>query len=214
MKSFLHILLVAASPARRLWLSDLVRASFTREAVKVVTSAGLSREILGQAAAHILLVDVVAPAAAASMVEVLRDSPGAVGSVALLDDPDPRWVGSALEAGVNAIIPRDTNPEDLHLAIGAAEAGLVLLHPSSVRNLAARRLQPPAFDHDVEQLTAREREVLRLISEGLGNKEIAARLAISEHTAKFHISSILGKLSVASRTEAVSQGIKKGLIPI
>jgi NarL family two-component system response regulator YdfI len=214
MKNFLPILLVAASPARRLWLSDLVRTSFTREAVKVVTSAELSSEILRQAATDILVVDVVAPAAAASLIEVLRDSPGAVGSVVLLDDPDPRWVGSALEAGVNAIIPRDTNPEDLHLAIGAAEAGLVLLHPSSVRNLAARRLQPPPFDHDVEQLTAREREVLRLISEGLGNKEIAARLAISEHTAKFHISSILGKLSVASRTEAVSQGIKKGLIPI
>jgi DNA-binding NarL/FixJ family response regulator len=56
--------------------------------------------------------------------------------------------------------------------------------------------------------------VLRLISEGLGNKEIAARLEISEHTAKFHISSILGKLGVSSRTEAVSNGIRKGLIPI
>ncbi len=66
----------------------------------------------------------------------------------------------------------------------------------------------------MDELTAREREVLRLLGDGLGNKEIAARLAISEHTAKFHISSILGKLSVASRTEAVSQGIKMGLIPI
>jgi len=66
----------------------------------------------------------------------------------------------------------------------------------------------------VEELTARERQVLRLLGDGLGNKEIAARLAISEHTAKFHISSILGKLSAASRTEAVSQGIRRGLIPI
>ena len=65
-----------------------------------------------------------------------------------------------------------------------------------------------------EDLTARESEVLRLVSMGLGNKEIAARLAISEHTAKFHISSILGKLHAASRTEAVSLGIRKGLIPI
>jgi two-component system, NarL family, response regulator YdfI len=214
MKHPLHILLVAASPVRRAWLTDLVRTSFTRQAVQVVASAGLSRGNLRQASADVLLADLETPAAAASMVEVLRDSPGAAGSVALLDDPDPRWIGSALEAGINAIIFRETNSEELHLAIGAAEAGLVLLHPSSVRNLAARRLQPPAFDHDAEQLTAREREVLGLISEGLGNKEIAARLAISEHTAKFHISSILGKLSVASRTEAVSQGIKRGLIPI
>ena len=214
MKNQLHILLVAASPARRSWLSDLVRTSFPRESVKVVTRVEVSRGILRHEAADVLLADLATPAAAASMVEVLRNSPGAAGSVALLDDPDPRWVGSALEAGVNAIISRDLNSEELQLAIGAAEAGLVLLQPSSARNLTARRLQPPGFDRDVEQLTAREREVLRLISEGLGNKEIAARLAISEHTAKFHISSILGKLSVASRTEAVSQGIKRGLIPI
>jgi DNA-binding NarL/FixJ family response regulator len=66
----------------------------------------------------------------------------------------------------------------------------------------------------IEDLTAREFEVLRLVSMGLGNKEIAARLAISEHTAKFHISSILSKLHAASRTEAVSLGIRRGLIPI
>ena len=66
----------------------------------------------------------------------------------------------------------------------------------------------------IEDLTARESEVLRLVSMGLGNKEIAIRLAISEHTAKFHISSILSKLHAGSRTEAVSLGIRKGLIPI
>jgi DNA-binding NarL/FixJ family response regulator len=66
----------------------------------------------------------------------------------------------------------------------------------------------------VEQLTAREREVLAFMSDGLGNKEIAARLGISEHTVKFHTSSILGKLSVASRTEAVTQGIRRGLIAL
>jgi DNA-binding NarL/FixJ family response regulator len=65
-----------------------------------------------------------------------------------------------------------------------------------------------------EELTARESEVLRLVSMGLGNKEVAGRLAISEHTVKFHISSILGKLHAGSRTEAVSLGIRRGLIPI
>jgi DNA-binding NarL/FixJ family response regulator len=70
------------------------------------------------------------------------------------------------------------------------------------------------MDGFVEDLTTRESEVLRLVSMGLGNKEIAARLAISEHTAKFHISSILSKLQAGSRTEAVSVGIRKGLIPI
>jgi DNA-binding NarL/FixJ family response regulator len=75
-------------------------------------------------------------------------------------------------------------------------------------------LEPSDLTLDQERLTAREFEVLRLLSDGLGNREIASRLAISEHTAKFHISSILGKLNVATRTEAVSQGIRRGLIPI
>lgn len=66
----------------------------------------------------------------------------------------------------------------------------------------------------MERLTPRERQVLFLMSEGLGNKEIAARLGISDHTVKFHASSILGKLGAGSRTEAVSQGIKRGLISL
>lgn len=214
MKNQPHILLVAASATRRSWLSDLVRKKFKRTALEVVPSLGLPRGSLDQTAADILVADLETRQAAALMVRVLEDSPGGFGAVALIDDPDPRWVRAALDAGMNAIISREANLEEFHLAIAAAEAGLVLLHPSSARNLTAGSLRSSGFDHDVEQLTARENQVLRLISEGLGNKEIAARLEISEHTAKFHISSILGKLSVASRTEAVSQGIKKGLIPI
>jgi DNA-binding NarL/FixJ family response regulator len=65
-----------------------------------------------------------------------------------------------------------------------------------------------------EQLTAREAEVLRLLAEGLGNKDIAEKLGISEHTIKFHIRSILGKLGAASRTEAVTRGLRSGLIEL
>ncbi|HLK08880.1 MAG TPA: response regulator transcription factor, partial [Candidatus Angelobacter sp.] len=156
------------------------------------------------------------------------EAPAGTGLVALIDDPDPAWVRSALTASIHAIISRDANAEDLQIAIQAAEAGFILLHPSSVQGLLLnnatdqmRDINDEDVDHEnlprediVEDLTARESEVLRLVSMGLGNKEIAARLAISEHTAKFHISSILSKLHAASRTEAVSLGIRKGLIPI
>jgi len=64
----------------------------------------------------------------------------------------------------------------------------------------------------VEELTPREVEVLRLLADGLGNKEVALRLGISDHTVKFHISSILAKLGAGSRTEAVTLGIRRGLI--
>jgi DNA-binding NarL/FixJ family response regulator len=99
----------------------------------------------------------------------------------------------------------------------------VLLHPTSVQGLLQSNsiaeideisVEGIAHEDLLEDLTARESEVLRLVSMGLGNKEIAVRLAISEHTAKFHISSILSKLHAGSRTEAVSLGIRKGLIPI
>jgi NarL family two-component system response regulator YdfI len=169
---------------------------------------------LSESATDLLIADIGTPSEAAALLRFLDDAAGAFGVVALIDDPEPRWVGASLSAGTHAIISREPNSEEFRLAIAAAEAGLILLHPSSARNLVARTFQPSIFLNDLEELTGREREVLRLLADGLGNKQIAARLAISEHTAKFHISSILGKLSVASRTEAVSQGIKMGLIPI
>jgi DNA-binding NarL/FixJ family response regulator len=104
----------------------------------------------------------------------------------------------------------------LSLAVEAADAGYVLLHPTSARMLGSAVSTRLAVDRPdtMEQLTAREREVLGLMSDGLGNKEIAVRLGISEHTVKFHASSILGKLSASTRTEAVSQGIRRGLIAV
>ncbi len=213
MKNQPYILLASNSLARRSRLSSLVPKKFKQEELKIVSGSDAYRSSLEQAAADILIADLEGPSAAAKMIEVLRESPGRLGAVALIDDPEPQWVHRALDAGVNAIISHNPDADELHLAIAAADAGLILLHPSSARNLAARNLQPSPST-SVETLTARECQVLRLISEGLGNKEIAARLEISEHTAKFHISSILGKLGVASRTEAVSDGIRKGLIPI
>src|SRR6185312_6073684 len=134
--------------------------------------------------------------------------------VALIDNPERSWVESAIRAGVNAIISREAVRDELRLALEAADAGFVLLHPSSARTLA--QMEFPQWDEteEVEHLTAREQQVLRLIGEGLGTKEIAARLGISDNTVKFHTSSILGKLGAGSRTEAVRQGIRRGLIPI
>ena len=77
-------------------------------------------------------------------------------------------------------------------------------------------LSPPSSEDEstAESLTPREAEVLRLLADGLGNKDIALKLSISEHTIKFHIRSILGKLGAASRTEAVTRGLRSGLIEL
>jgi len=209
------LLVVAASAARRAWLGELAGKNPLREAVKIVSSSGFS---LGRARqlvdGDMVVGDLDSPTQADAMLQFATECAPGIGAVTLVDDPDARWVQAALKAGVSAIISREPSGEELRLALAAADAGLILLHPTSARGLMSAQFPPPGSAFDPEPLTAREREVLRLMGDGLANKEIAARLAISEHTAKFHISSILGKLSVATRTEAVSLGIRRGLIPI
>jgi len=136
-----------------------------------------------------------------------------VAAVVLTENASPSWTADALRAGVRAILPRDLSAQELLAAVEAAAAGLVVLHPREVG--AVVPAATAAFTRAetlVEPLTPREREVLQMLAAGLVNKEIAARLSISEHTVKFHVASILGKLGAATRTEAVSIGIRHGLI--
>jgi DNA-binding NarL/FixJ family response regulator len=213
----LRILLLASSSARRAYLAEnIVRVLNGR--VHVIYDSQISADRFTASKCDLLLADLDNPAEAAALVCFLEEGPAVTGSVVLADEPDPGWVRSALRASLNAIIARDASREDIQLALQAAEAGLVLLHPTSASGLIQesilRDTRDNATEELAEELTARESEVLRLVSMGLGNKEIAGRLAISEHTVKFHISSILGKLHAGSRTEAVSLGIRRGLIPI
>lgn len=206
--------MIAASSERRRSLAAIIgRAAQARTTASPGTSLNLA--YLQQIAPDAVVVDVDGPEIAHTIIREAEGLPHGTGVIVLVDSPDPHWVTTALEAGINAILSRDVTSEEMRLAIMAAEAGLILLHPSSVQDLGTQNLNPsrpsPAL---VEALTAREREVLRLVSEGLGNKEIASRLDVSDHTVKFHISSILGKLGATSRTEAVSQGIRRGIIAI
>jgi DNA-binding NarL/FixJ family response regulator len=110
------------------------------------------------------------------------------------------------------IVPPDAPPEELAGAVSAAAQGLIVLH----KPLTERLLQEPAASiaELSEPLTAREREVLDLLGRGLSNKLIARELHISEHTVKFHISSLYAKLGVNNRAEAVSQAARHGLISL
>ena len=101
----------------------------------------------------------------------------------------------------------------LFRSLEAAAAGLVVIHPSELDTVLSAAIGPSApLDELLEPLTRREREVLQMLAAGLANKEVAARLAISDHTVKFHVASILGKLGASTRTEAVSAGIRRGLV--
>jgi two-component system, NarL family, response regulator YdfI len=134
--------------------------------------------------------------------------------VLLTDNTESSWAVEALRSGTRAILPRDATSEEIVAAIQATATGLVVLHPDGLHSVLPP-IPPgeqPERDPSDQILTSREIEVLRMVAEGLGNKEIASRLGISDHTVKFHISSIFGKLSASSRTEAVTVGIRQGLI--
>ena len=125
------------------------------------------------------------------------------------------WITEALRLGVRAVLPRRATAEEILQAVLAAAAGLVVLHPDAIDLLLpvlSSVTQPVDEASLVQALTRREIEVLSMLAEGLGNKAIARRLSISEHTVKFHVSSIFTKLNARSRTEAVTLGARQGLI--
>jgi two-component system nitrate/nitrite response regulator NarL len=135
-------------------------------------------------------------------------APPAVAVVA--DELDAR---EALAAGARAALPRDADGESLAAAIRAVVQGLVVLDGSFAAALL--REAPAAAPPDlVESLTPREAEVLQLLTQGLPNKAIAQRLGISDHTVKFHVNAILGKLGVQSRGEAIVQAVRLGLVAL
>ena len=134
-------------------------------------------------------------------------APPAVAVVA--DEIDAR---EALAAGARAALPRDADGESLAAALRAVVQGLVVLDDSFA---AALLRDAPAAPPDlVESLTPREAEVLQLLTQGLPNKAIAQRLGISDHTVKFHVNAILGKLGVQSRGEAIVQAVRLGLVAL
>jgi len=209
----IRVFIVAASPLIQAGLQSMLADS----RVDIVGSAGDLESISGQFVdvdPDVVLVEVAADAHE-ELINVLEDTELAreYPVVVLSEQMKAAWISGAFRAGVRAVLPRDVTPEQLRAALEAAAAGLVVVHPSGVNVLVPARaaLTSPARELP-EPLTPREREVLQMISAGLGNKEIAGRLSISEHTVKFHVASILGKLGASTRTEAVSIGIRHGLV--
>ena len=123
------------------------------------------------------------------------------------DETDAR---EALAAGARGALSRNADGDRLAAALRAIALGLVVLDESFAAD--ALRGAPAVSQELPESLTPRELEVLQLLAQGLPNKLIAARLGISEHTAKFHVNAILGKLGVQSRSEAIVQAVRMGLV--
>lgn len=139
----------------------------------------------------------------------IRDSYPQVQVVALTSFSEDDLIQSALEAGAIAYLLKNVTPRELAEAIRKAHAGSPTLAPEAAQVLIRQTMQAPTPAYD---LTEREREVLGLLVEGMTNRELAEALNISLSTAKFHVSAILSKLNVNSRTEAVSLALQQGLV--
>ena len=133
------------------------------------------------------------------------------GVVLLGDEPASAWATRALRNGAQGALPRTATAEQIVAAVLAVAAGLTVRETADAgAALQANRAQVPS--RDPVALTGREIEILTLLAEGLGNKTIAARLGISEHTVKTHVTSVFAKLEVSTRAEAVANAIRLGLI--
>lgn len=232
----IHVLVEPSSPDLQAEIADLLR---DRPEIRLLDNAESADEPSGaEGRPHPDVVIVAAAGDPASDGEewsvagvpiiLLTDLPGG-GEERWGEDAPQNWGGEGFPEGVRAILPRNVTRAELIAAIEAVAAGLFVFHPAEADLLPA--LHPRGSDAGaspspglstvpslngelVEQLTRREIEVLQLLAGGLGNKEIASRLNISEHTAKFHVASILAKLGAATRTEAVTLGIRRGLVMI
>ncbi|MGZ9159649.1 MAG: response regulator [Candidatus Limnocylindrales bacterium] len=122
-------------------------------------------------------------------------------------------VTAALEAGASGYVLKDAEAEEVAAAVRAAYAGEVHLDPAVARLLAQRmRNKRTASDDLAEPLTERERDVLRLLGQGMSNKEIGSTLFITERTARTYVSNILGKLGLASRTQAALYAVEHKMV--
>lgn len=225
--NLIRVLIVAASPIVRAGLETVLQTGegliITKSAADI--SAALSAPSAGQIA-DVLLVNLEQQGEILALTDLLgsadREDANFPSLVVLLSPnlQNTEQVLELLQMGVRSILPHSARAPEIGAAITAAANNLTAVAPEtleSIVSLALLQNHSPAVskdlpDEEVENLTTREREVLELLVEGESNKTIAYQLNISEHTVKFHIASIFGKLGVNTRTEAVTIALRRGLI--
>ena len=212
----------SSSPSIRVMLVDdhaMVRkglATFLKifddlELVGEAESGASAIKLCAQALPDVILMDMVMPDMnGAAATRAIRKQFPHVQVIVLTSFKEGDLVKNALEAGAIGYLLKDISADELVRAIRAAHAGRATLSTEAAQALVESANQPsvPGLD-----LTEREREVLALMIEGLNNTQIAGKLSVSPSTIKSHVSNILSKLGVASRTEAVTHALRNRLIP-
>jgi DNA-binding NarL/FixJ family response regulator len=208
-----RVVLISTSPAVRAGLRALLASAGD---VDVVGEAPFLQTGLVETLDPLPDVVVVDAPSASALEDLLEWLDRQDMGVLVLGSPDGldrvASLGSAFTWGY---LLRESGPAELAAAIHAVASGLTVVEPDLLPRLLREAHPPtPVAEREGEELTQRERETLQLVAEGLTNKAIAARLAISDHTVKFHVASILAKLGAGSRTEAVHLAARQGLIAL
>ena len=210
----IRVLIVASSSISQSGLEHLLRARTSLQVVRVVSDFSQLSASVEELQPDVVVAEITGQdrTLPEEILKLSEEAPAAI--VLLVDDTNTERDVDAFRNGIRAVLPRNMSPVGIVAAVEAVGVGLTVLLPEGLDNLllestaSHRAVSPPL----VEALTPREIEVLGMMVEGWGNKEISSRLGISEHTVKFHVASIMGKLNASSRTEAVTSGIRHGLI--
>jgi len=190
----------------------------TEPDIEVVGEAGDGREALSQLAKldtdelpRVVLMDLhMEPMGGVEATAEIRSRYDEVEVVVLTSFVDEQDVHAALAAGASGYLLKDAEADEVAGAIRAADQGELHLDPAVAKRLTASMRAPEHADPGAE-LTDREREILRMVAEGKANKQIAAELVISERTARTHVSNILRKLNLSSRTQAALWAVREGV---
>ncbi len=190
----------------------------TEPGIEVVAEAANGREALARIAAlhpagqapDVVLMDLQMPQLdGVETTAQIKASWPEIDVIAVTSFVEESRIRAALQAGATGYLLKDADAADVVDAIRAAMAGEVRLDPAVAAALAASLRTPPSA---AESLTAREREVVILVAEGATNREIGKRLGVAERTARTHVSNILAKLDLASRTQAAMWAVREGLV--
>lgn len=202
------VCLVAASPALLAGLHSLLRDINRVETIYDLSSLG---EIDPYLSSTDILILTPGFGSNSELGEVLDLSPGIGVLILVADEVEQNRIYTRISDHAWGFLPLEATGEQIEAAVQAIAAGLSVGMPTLL-NLPFGEISAGMDTQLIDPLTDREMEVLQLLAQGLANKQIAANLSISEHTVKFHVSSIYTKLGVGNRTEAVRMGVRKGLI--
>jgi NarL family two-component system response regulator LiaR len=206
----IRVMIVDDHAVVRSGLGAFLMAFDDLELVAEASSGEQALQLCNQANPDVILMDLVMPGMdGAEATKAIREKCPDIQVIALTSFKELELVQGAMQAGAIGYLLKNVSVDDLVKAIREAYAGRPTLSPEAAQALiqSTRRPETPHFD-----LTEREKEVLELMTEGLNNPDIAERLFVSKSTVKFHVSSILAKLNVSSRTEAVAVALQHHLL--